>query len=85
MAELVEQVAPQIHVRFDGRSYDIDLNELDVGVLSTDNQIRAAVASHLSQIFGHEVPAQKLQPFAVDRNRETGHLTLRPEALFGAL
>ena len=70
-------VAPQIHVRFDGRSIDIDLNQLDVGVLSTDNQVRQAVASFL------EVPAQKLQAFAIDRNNDTGHMTLRPEAVFG--
>jgi len=75
----IVQVAPQIHVRFDGRSIDIDLNELDVGVLSNDNQIRAAVAAYL------EVPTQKLQAFAVDRNTETGHMTLRPEAVFGRL
>lgn len=77
--QVLEQVAPQIHVRFDGRSIDIDLNELDVGVLSNDNQIRAAVAAYL------ETPVQKLQAFAIDRNRETGHMTLRPEAVFGRL
>jgi hypothetical protein len=74
----VTQVAPQIHIRFDGRSFDISLNDLDVGVLSTDNDIRTAVAGHLG------VPRVKLETFAIDRNQETGHLTLRPEAVFGS-
>ena len=77
MADVLEQVAPQIHVRFEGRSIDIDLNELDVGVHSNDNQIREAVARYL------EVPVQKMQAFQIDKNRETGHMTLRPEAVFG--
>ena len=76
MTDMV-QTNPQIHVRFDGRSIDIDLDELDVGILSSDNQVRLAVATHLG------VPPQKLLAFVVDRNRETGHLTLRPEAVFG--
>lgn len=67
----------QLHIRFNGRSIDVDLSDLDVGVLSTDNQIREAVATYL------ETPAQKLQAFAIDRNQETGHMTLRPEAVFG--
>jgi hypothetical protein len=68
---------PQIHIRFEGRSFDIDQNELDIGTLSTDAQVRQAVANHLG------VPQVKLQAFAIDRNRETGSLTLRPEAVFG--
>jgi hypothetical protein len=68
---------PQLHIRFDGRSFDVDLNDLDVGVLSPDNDIRQAVATHLG------VPLNKLQAFAVDRNQATGQLTLRPEAVFG--
>ncbi len=71
------QLNPQIHVRYNGRSIDIDLNELDVGILSSDNQIRQAVAAYLG------VPAQKFRAFVVDRNQQTGHLTLRPEAVFG--
>ncbi len=76
MADLMD--APQIHVRFNGRSIDIDLNDLDVGILSSDNEIRAAVARYL------DAPVQKLQAFAVARNQETGHLQLHPEAVFGS-
>ena len=77
MTDEVTTTAPQIHVRFEGRSIDINLNDLDVGVLSNDTQIREAVANHLG------VPVAKLQAFAVDRNTQTGHMTLRPEAVFG--
>lgn len=68
---------PQIHIRYDGRSIDIPLSEVDVGVLSTDEQIRAAVADNLG------VPIGKLRAFVIDRNNETNHLTLRPEAQWG--
>lgn len=68
--------APQLHIRFEGRSIDVNLNELDIGDRSTDAQIRTAVADHLG------VPAAKLQAFAIDR-AASGEMTLRPEAVFG--
>ncbi len=70
-------VAPQIHIRFEGRSIDIPLTEIDCGVLSPDAAIREAVATHLG------VPRVKLDTFQIDRNQQTGDLTLRPEAVFG--
>jgi hypothetical protein len=77
MENQVIDAVPQIHIRYDGRSIDIPLSEVDVGVLSTDEQIRAAVADNLG------VPVGKLRAFAIDRNQETNHLTLRPEAVWG--
>ena len=68
---------PQLHIRFDGRSIDVDMGNLDIGIGSTDNDVRTAVATYL------QVPPQKLQTFALDRNTETGDMTLRPEAVFG--
>jgi len=69
--------ARQIHIRYDGRSLDIDCDVLDVGTLSTDNAIKEAVATHL------DVPLVKLRDYHVDRHEETGSLTLRPQAVFG--
>ena len=66
----------QLHIRFEGRSIDIDIDQLDIGPESTDNQVREAVAAYM------EVPLQKLQRFAVDRHA-TGNITVRPEAVFG--
>ena len=75
MAELLHQ-GPVVHIRFDGRSLDVPLQELDLGARSADSDIKRALARHL------EVPAEKLRDYVVDRH-ETGNLTVRPEAVFG--
>jgi len=69
--------SPTLHLRFDGTSSDIPLHELDVGNLSSDAQIRSAVAEHVG------IPLPKLQAYVVDRNAQTGDITLRPDAVFG--
>ena len=74
---LVNAAGPQLHIRFEGRSIDVPLNELDIGDRSTDEQVRTAVADHLG------VPIGKLRAFAIDRNAASGEMTLRPEAVFG--
>jgi hypothetical protein len=71
------RTTPQIHVRYEGHSYDISLDLLDVGVGSTDAQIRSAVAAHLN------APLTKLNQFLIDRHEESNELTLRPQAVFG--
>lgn len=75
MAELLHD-RPVLHVRFDGRSLDVPLHELDVGTRSADGEIKRAVARHL------DVPGEQLRDYVVDRH-ETGNLTVRPEAVFG--
>ena len=67
---------PQLHIRFDGRSFDIPLADLDVGTMSNDGDIKRALAGYLS------VPEVKFRDYTVDRH-ETGNLTVRPEAVFG--
>ncbi|MHC4401481.1 MAG: hypothetical protein ACYTG0_17555 [Planctomycetota bacterium] len=68
--------SPVLHIRFDGRSFDIPLADLDVGTLSTDADVKRALAGYLS------VPEAKFRDYVVDRH-ETGNLTVRPEAVFG--
>jgi hypothetical protein len=75
MAELLNQEAV-LHVRFDGRSLDVPLGDLDVGASSGDREIKRALARHL------EVAEGALRDYTVDRH-ETGNLTVRPEAVFG--
>jgi hypothetical protein len=75
MAELINEGAV-LHVRFDGRSLDIPLAQLDIGPFSDDLEIKRALAGHL------EVPEEKLRDYVVDRH-QTGNLTVRPEAVFG--
>jgi len=75
MAKLLNDGAV-LHVRFDGRSLDLPLQDLEVGPASADSEIKRALARFL------EVPAAKLGDYTVDRH-ETGNLTVRPEAVFG--
>ncbi len=65
-----------LHVRFDGRSLDLPLGDLHVGLGADDFEIKTALARHL------EVHEAKLRDYTVDRH-ETGNLTVRPEAVFG--
>ena len=67
---------PVLHIRFDGRSFDIPLSDLDVGPLSTDAEIKRCLAGYLN------VAEAKLRDYVVDRH-ETGNLTVRPQAVFG--
>lgn len=70
-------MANEVHVRYEGRSLDITFDDLDIGDLSTDAEVRREVAKFL------EVPTQKLANFAIDKNEESGDITLRPQAVFG--
>jgi hypothetical protein len=74
MAELMNGAV--LHVRFEGRSRDVALAELDVGPASSDAVIKQALARHLG------VAEAKLRDYVIDRH-ETGNLTVRPEAVFG--
>jgi hypothetical protein len=65
-----------LHVRVQGRSRDIAQETLDITSASSDEAIRNAVAQ-----FMELAPAQ-LQHTVIERH-ESGHMTLRPEAVFG--
>jgi hypothetical protein len=75
VTQLLNQEAV-LHVRFDGRSLDIALGDLDVVTASADREIKRALAQHL------EVDESALQEYTVDRH-VTGNMTVRPEAVFG--
>ncbi len=76
MAELIPQNAPRLHVRLEGRSWDLLLSDLDVGALSADSEIRQALARYF------DVPVGKFNAYIVERHAN-GNLTVRPEAVFG--
>lgn len=65
-----------IHVRFEGCSWDLPFGALDLGDLSSDNDVRQALARYL------DVPAAKLAAYVVERHAN-GNITVRPEAVFG--
>lgn len=73
---IYQELIAVAHIRFDGRSRDIPLSELDVGVHSADGDIKRVLAQCL------EVPVARLNDYVVDRH-ENGNLTVRPEAVFG--
>lgn len=64
------------HVRFDGRSFDVPLADLDIGPIGADDSVRQAMAGYLG------VPASRLDDYVIDRHAN-GNLTVRPEAVFG--
>ena len=69
--------APRVvHVRVDGRSHDLLLDQLGLGDKPTDDQLKRALAGRL------DVPASSLVEAVVDRHAN-GNLTVRPEAVFG--
>ena len=67
----------QVHLRFEGQSWDWELAELDLGDLSSDADVKTAVAGAVN------APVGKLTYFQIERNADTGDITLRPQAVFG--
>ena len=65
-----------LHIRFDGRSYDVPISHLHVGRGSSDAEVRQAVAAYL------DIGLHRLDAYVVERHRN-GNMTLRPEAVFG--
>ncbi len=66
----------QLHIRFDGRSWDIPFRTLEIGDASSDTEVREALARYL------DVSVRKLGPYVVERHTN-GNMTVRPEAVFG--
>ena len=65
-----------LHVRFEGRSFDVPLSDLDVGRDSSDRDVKQRLANYL------DVREASLRHYVIDRH-DTGNLTVRPEAVFG--
>lgn len=76
----MSQVTPTqervVHVRFEGQSWDIAFSVLDLGDLSSDQEVRQALANYF------EAPPSKFEPYIVQRHAN-GNITIRPEAVFG--
>jgi hypothetical protein len=76
MAEMIPYEERTLHVRFEGRSQDIRFVVLDLGDLSTDQDVRRALAGYLG------VPEIRFRGYVVERHAN-GNITVRPEAVFG--
>jgi hypothetical protein len=67
----------QLHLRIDGQSFDYPLEELDLGDISTNQDVFNALAVKTGD------PVAKFANLDVDRNTVTGDITVRPQAIFG--
>ena len=65
-----------VHIRFEGRSYDIAEQNLGVQTGMGDRSLKERVARHL------EVSFNRLDDYVVDR-RPSGDVIVRPEAVYG--
>lgn len=65
-----------IHVRYEGRSYDVPEKDIRLGKMASDRQILEGLARHF------DLDYNKLQTYVVDR-RPSGSVIVRPEAVYG--
>lgn len=65
-----------MHVRFEGRSFDVKELALDMRAGMSDREILDRLARHL------DVGRARLDHYVVDR-RPTGEVVVRPEAVYG--
>lgn len=65
-----------VHVRFEGRSYDITETQLSVTAGMNDTTVKERLAQHF------DVKRDRLESYVVDR-RPSGDLIVRPEAVYG--
>lgn len=76
MMNVIQPDEARVHIRFEGRSWDILCRDLDVGPMSTDDEIRRSLANYFDVDLG------KLRVYVIERHRN-GNMTVRPEAVFG--
>lgn len=65
-----------IHVRFEGRSYDLSPQHLALQVGMPDVEIKRRIAKHL------DIAMDRFKYYVIDRSSQ-GHLIVRPEAVYG--
>lgn len=65
-----------IHIRFEGRSYNLMGHELGLTVGMSDKEIKERLAQHF------DVALDRFESYVVDR-KPSGDLIVRPEAVYG--
>jgi hypothetical protein len=65
-----------VHIRFEGRSYDLREEELKVTTAMNDDRIKERLAQHF------DVGIPSFYNYVVDRPK-SGDLIIRPEAVYG--
>lgn len=74
--DLIQPDEARLHIRFEGQSWDILCRDLDISPLSTDDQVRRALANYF------DVALAKFRVYVIERH-DNGNMTVRPEAVFG--
>ena len=65
-----------VHIRFEGRSYDMPESQLGLSVGMNDTAVKQRLAQHF------EVQLNRFESYVIDR-KESGDLIVRPEAVYG--
>ena len=65
-----------VHVRFEGRSYDLTEDRLGINENMNENAIKKRLAQHF------DVGSDRFNSYVLDR-RSSGDLIVRPEAVYG--
>jgi hypothetical protein len=65
-----------LHVRFEGRSFDLAENTLGITRHSTDTAVKERLGQHL------DIAQERLNDYVIDR-RPSGDVIIRPEAVYG--
>jgi hypothetical protein len=65
-----------VHIRFEGRSYDVAENQLGIAAEMSDRVIKERLAQHF------DVKGDRFESYVLDR-RPSGDLIVRPEAIYG--
>lgn len=65
-----------VHIRFEGRSYDMTESQIGIRTEMNDTLVKERVAGYF------EVNRDRLQFYVIDR-RPSGDIIIRPEAVYG--
>jgi hypothetical protein len=65
-----------VHIRFEGRSYDLAEGQINLASNMNDNQIKEQLSRHF------EVARDRFRAYVIDRTAN-GDIIVRPEAVYG--
>ncbi|NJL64876.1 MAG: hypothetical protein HC903_27550 [Methylacidiphilales bacterium] len=65
-----------VHIRFEGRSYDMQEAQVNLNAAMNDSTIKQRLAQHF------DVNLNRFETYVIDR-RPSGDLIIRPEAVYG--
>ncbi|MEA5574237.1 hypothetical protein [Calothrix sp. UHCC 0171] len=65
-----------VHIRFEGRSYDMQEGQINLNASMNDSAIKQRLAQHF------DVNLNRFETYVIDR-RPSGDLIIRPEAVYG--